>query len=357
MQNKGLPLEVKVGALVLFSLGLLVAFVFVLGDFSVSRGFEFNVDFDNAGGLKPGADVAIAGYNVGSVKALQFRESGRTGPGESAVAVRAMLTVRPEYSDSIRESSKFYITTRGVLGEPYIEIVTESLDAPAVVDGASLRGVDPPRMDMIVSRGAKLLEVLIDLLENPEVSTKDLIKNTSELIATLNDILKGNRGDIDGAISGVRRSVDQAEKLLTALNVGVEDGQPINELIVDLRASAKDLRRTSTSARRIADEVDGRIKPTLDDVDATLKTAKSAAESADRLISSSEPKLARSLDDLEVAAANARELSEDGKTIVARVERGEGSVGKLLKDREIYDDLKELMRQIKRKPWKIIWKE
>ncbi len=357
MQNKGMPIEVKVGALVLFSLGLLVAFVFVLGDFSLSRGFEFNVDFDNAGGLKPGADVAIAGFNVGTVQELQFRESGRTGPGESAVAVRAKLSVREEYSDSIRESSKYYITTSGVLGEPYIEIVTESLDAPPIADGSSVRGVDPPRMDMIVSRGAKLLEVLIDLLENPEISTKDLIKNTATLVATINDILSSNRADIDGTVAGLRRSVDKADTLLAALNLGVEDGQPINELIVDLRASAKDLRRTSSSARRIADEVDGRIKPTLDEVDSTLKTARAVADSADRLIVANEPKLTRAIDDVEIAAANAKTISADGKAIVAKVKNGEGTVGQLLNDREIYDDLKELMRQIKRKPWKIIWKE
>ena len=39
--------------------------------------------------------------------------------------------------------------------------------------------------------------------------------------------------------------------------------------------------------------------------------------------------------------------SEDFKTVIARVERGEGSVAKLLKDDEIYDDLHALMANLR----------
>ena len=42
---------------------------------------------------------------------------------------------------------------------------------------------------------------------------------------------------------------------------------------------------------------------------------------------------------------------------VARLEKGEGTVGQLLEDEEIYDDLKELIRDIKRHPWKLIWQD
>jgi len=32
-------------------------------------------------------------------------------------------------------------------------------------------------------------------------------------------------------------------------------------------------------------------------------------------------------------------------------------VGQMLSDEEIYDDLKELLRDIKQHPWKLIWEE
>ena len=100
MQKKETAIEVKVGALVLFGTALLAAFVFVLGDFSLSDGFKFNVEFDNAGGLKPGADVAIAGINVGSVESIRFLKKDQAPTDGSAVAVRANLRVDDEYARS-----------------------------------------------------------------------------------------------------------------------------------------------------------------------------------------------------------------------------------------------------------------
>ena len=40
-----------------------------------------------------------------------------------------------------------------------------------------------------------------------------------------------------------------------------------------------------------------------------------------------------------------------------QVESGEGSIGAFLKDEELYDDLRELIRDLKHNPWKLIWKD
>ena len=43
--------------------------------------------------------------------------------------------------------------------------------------------------------------------------------------------------------------------------------------------------------------------------------------------------------------------------IVAQVRRGRGTAGALVMDREIYEDIKEMVRDLKRNPWKFFWKE
>ena len=208
MQKKETAIEVKVGALVLFSIALLVAFVLVLGDFSFSKGFEFEVEFNNAGGLKPGADVAIAGINIGNVNKLRFIQNENPGADASAVAVRATLRVDPTYSESIRENSDFFITTRGVLGEPYIEIVTRDFNKSPIAAGAVLHGVDPPRMDIIVAKASQLMSSLNDLLDDPEIHTKDLIANTASFMKTLDGLVVDNRDDLDAT----RRAFEEALK-------------------------------------------------------------------------------------------------------------------------------------------------
>lgn len=353
---KETAIEVKVGALVLFSLALLVGFIFVLGDFSFSKGFEFHVQFENAGGLKPGADVAIAGLNVGNVKTLQFIENS-DNTSMNVVAVDATLSIDKRYAESVRENSEFFITTRGVLGEPYIEIVTETYDSPALPEGAIVRGVDPPRMDLVVARAMKLLKVVTDLLENPQVATRDLLKNLASLTSTINDIVTQNRDHIDGTISGVHKTVDEADKLLTSLNVAVDDGDAIQGMIGDLRVATNDLRVTARNARRMTSRVDGKLDPLLDDVSVTARNAREISDSANRLVVGNEAKIDESIENVRLSTENLAATSTDARELVASIEAGEGTVGQLLQDREIYDDLKELMRQIKRKPWKIIWKE
>lgn len=353
---KETAIEVKVGALVLFSLALLVGFVFVLGDYSFSEGFEFNVEFENAGGLKPGADVAIAGLNVGNVDKLVFDEN-KNNNAMNAVIVRATLNIEPKYADAVRENSEFFITTRGVLGEPYIEIVTETYDKPALAAGATVRGVDPPRMDLVVSRAMKLLEILTDLLENPEIATRDLLTNAASLMKTINEIVTANRSNIDSTFSGVKTSVDEANKLLSALNVGVEDGVAVQEMLGNLRVASNDLRVTARGARRITERLDGRIDPVMKDVEVTASNAREISESTKRLVTGNEAKIDETIENVRVSSAKLVEISDDAQVMVNKINEGEGTVGQLLNDREIYDDLKELMRQIKRKPWKIIWKE
>ena len=236
-------MQAKVGALVLFSLALLVGFIFILGDVSFSEGFEFSVEFENAGGLKPGADVAIAGLNIGNVSSLDFIENkDATGGGMNAVAVSATLTIEEEYATAVREDSEFFISTRGVLGEPYIEIVTASYEGAAIQRGERLRGVDPPRMDMLVSRAMRLLSALTDLLEDPEVTTRDLIANASILMRTLQEILSGNRATIDSLFGKADSAIGRADALLGSLNVALEDGQGVQGMIRDLKVASADLR-------------------------------------------------------------------------------------------------------------------
>ena len=63
------------------------------------------------------------------------------------------------------------------------------------------------------------------------------------------------------------------------------------------------------------------------------------------------------LDDVSSATDNLDALSKDARKILADVKSGNGTVAQLLRDREMYDDMREVLRQIKQQPWKIIWKE
>ncbi|MFU8803687.1 MAG: MlaD family protein [Bradymonadaceae bacterium] len=351
MQKKETAIEVKVGALVLFATGLLVAMVMLLGDFSFSDGMEFHVQFDNAGGLKPGADVAIAGINVGSVARLRFIENEPDAENKlTAVAVEATLRMDNRYKDAVREDSEFYITTRGILGEPYIEVVTRTYDANPVQSGQVLRGIDPPRMEIIIAQASELLNIVIELLDDPDIHVKDLIAHAASFMKNIDDVVTGNRDNIDATFDGVRLSSEEAAKLLTALNIAVGEGEGIKSMLDDARA-------TTASARRIASRVDRSLEPVLDDVTVTMANARRISDSAGRILGDNEEKITASIDNVHAGTESLAALSSDAQIVVARVREGDGTVGALLAEREIYEDMKEMLRIIKQQPWKILWKE
>ena len=54
--------------------------------------------------------------------------------------------------------------------------------------------------------------------------------------------------------------------------------------------------------------------------------------------------------DVKTATGNVAELTD-------YISNGQGTIGLLIRDEEIFDNLRELLRELKRRPWKIVWKE
>ncbi|RAL23813.1 hypothetical protein DL240_06570 [Lujinxingia litoralis] len=350
MQKKETAIEVKVGALVLLATALLVAFVFLLGDFRLTSGYTVNVQFSTSGGLKTGADVALSGMNVGSVSKMEFVRNEDPASGLPAVAVQATLDIDKQYADSVRDNSKFYITTRGVLGEPYVEIITETLEGAAVASGSTLRGVDPPRMEILLGQASEVLETMSDILNDEEQDVGELVANATKFFGVVGDAVGDNRDELDSAISGLNTTATEASKLLAAINVGVGDGQKIRTIVNDAGAAA-------ANARRMTGRLNGQIDPVMADVSQTAANAREISEVTRRLLVDNEGRIVAILDDAETSADNLRQVSDQAVTMVDNVAAGEGTLGALLVEREVYEDLKDLLRVIKQQPWKILWKE
>ena len=43
--------------------------------------------------------------------------------------------------------------------------------------------------------------------------------------------------------------------------------------------------------------------------------------------------------------------------ILKRLEAGEGTAGAMLQDKQVYDDLKNLLSDLRKHPWKMLWKD
>ena len=90
-------------------------------EFSLGRGtaYRVNAQFENVGGLKPGAPVSMSGVTVGRVESIGFDMD----------ALKAVVTLRIDGRyDRIPEDSDASIFTAGLLGGQYIGITPGGSD-------------------------------------------------------------------------------------------------------------------------------------------------------------------------------------------------------------------------------------
>jgi phospholipid/cholesterol/gamma-HCH transport system substrate-binding protein len=97
------------------------------------------------------------------------------------------------------------------------------------------------------------------------------------------------------------------------------------------------------------------LPPLIQDSRAVLADAKklSSAVAADGQIQRYE-QITR---DIGAAAAEGKLAVRDARAIIGHVKSGRGTLGALVMDEALYDDLQEMLRDLKHNPWKFFWRE
>jgi len=334
-------IEVKVGALILVSMGILGAFILVMGGLSFEKTYTVYVDFDNPGGLQSGAAVRIAGVKVGSVKDLEF-QGGKIDPKSGRrVLVRAKVAIEQRVKDAIHDDADFYVTTQGVLGEQFMAIEPGSLERPVLQEGATMKGIDPPRIDLFLAKAYELLDVTVNGIKNNRETLSSIATNTASLLKGLNVLITDNKERIDRIVANVEEMTVEAKQLTHDARVNYVDSPK--------------LLRTVDNIDKLTTQIQGDTGP-------MLKDAREALANLNRVSSTvgdpqQQEKIRKALQDIAQLAERANSTVADTQAIVSHIKNGKGTVGALVMDEEVYDDMQELVRDLKHNPWKFLWRE
>jgi ABC-type transporter Mla subunit MlaD len=320
-------------ALELLLVALVVAIV-ALGNRTWSRGFVIYVDFDRLDNLKEGAEVRISGQAVGRVLAI-----GRAQAGEprARAALRTRLWLERDRAALVRRSSLFYLSAKGVIGERTIEVGPSPGERLAEVGpGEAYRGIDPPMIDRLIQKGYANLRATLALMRElrPDLrelgATIEAVRTKLEAIAPA-DRLRRLRASLEAAVA-------EAGRLALALRAGSDEGRAPRRILRELDAIAarrEALARTAEKAGALATR---------------------GEELASLLGPEERQRLARSLERLQLASARAAELAGLVERVVTRVKEGRGTIGRLLTDVEMSDEIKEAHRVLKESPWRALAK-
>lgn len=148
-----------------FVIGALVALSGAILSLTSERGifvthYRMVARFENVQGLLPGAPVWLAGKEVGRVEDIRFEPVG------SEVPVLVLMGIDESVQDRIRGDSIATIGTIGVLGDSYVEISIGTKGEAMLEAGSEIRTQSPININLAMAKGSRALDNVATLAEN-----------------------------------------------------------------------------------------------------------------------------------------------------------------------------------------------
>ncbi len=331
-------LELKVGALLLAALLGTVALLYLMGELSFGAAGTLQVNFSHTGNVVRGAPVRLAGVSVGRVEKIELLADRRDEHGEP-MPVQMTLSLTKEAAQSLRKDAAVTVSSQGPLGEPYLEVYPGSANE-ALAKGTPVRGLDAPRIDLVSNKLARFLEASSKVLENDPDAISHFVSGISGLTHTVDGVLTENRDDVREMVKEMSAAAKDLRELSALARSQLSPGGKANGMIDDAAASAKQLRGDLPELSHKASVALGGMAAVSGGL--TEDDGKKLKEAIARYSAAGEK-----LDGIAVRADR----------MLAKLEAGEGTLGATLKDKQVYDDLKSLLADLRKHPWKMLWKD
>ena len=258
----------KVGLFVTFGLALSAVLIlnFTRGITLFKSTYKVHVILPTTAGLKPAADVMLAGVPIGKVASTTLALDGRS--------VDATVLLLSKYQ--IRRDAKFHIDALGFLGDQYIEVTPPEGEPPPgqsveyVTNGERIIGEAPFNMQEAVrsisgllDQGRKTMTDLDQAITNVNhtvlaAGTLDkvsaAISNFESVTEEANGIAKDARALIDSNAPPVHFAITNILGLSQKLD-GIADQlrQTVTTNTDEVTAAVKDFRAASASLKQLAD--------------------------------------------------------------------------------------------------------
>ena len=340
----------KVGAI---ALGVIAAaigfFVFLWDRIEIGSPTRIKVYFRHSATLREGAPLIVAGKTVGHVEAIENVLHGGNNPLKGQVGTMAIVAIEDDEAWKVPADAEIFVSSHGPLSAKYLEVAPSKRDAepgPSVREGSELLAASPPSLDSVLQRTWTNMTTARMFAEavGPEY------RAFRAQIDALRGHFAATAADLDALAPGIRGTaplIDQAQDLMAEAAKLRDVGLGGDLGIAAFRTMVSDARKVLAQTRATLDKLEP-LAARLGSEVTRIRGGVAAHDLPGRL----EAAIARGRD----AIAKIDPLLAKAEEISARVARGEGSLGLLMKDPEFPEDAKELGKILKRKPWRVIAK-
>jgi phospholipid/cholesterol/gamma-HCH transport system substrate-binding protein len=336
--------ELRVGIFVLA--GLLVAglVIFMVGDArrAFDRKTNYKTTFTDVEGLVPGSVVRMGGVDIGRVQSVEFSQDS-----DRKDIVVSMSVVR-EVAPRIRVDSATKIEAKGMLGDKMLTISPGAPGQPRLNEG-----------DFILSSEGNDLMGRLDTLSEKAVSVMGNLEQTSGTFAE-----PEFREDLRGAVESARQFLDSLNKGDGYLPRLIRDGSEADRL----SKAVQNLEETSNHMNQILGQIDTAVRRVNEGPGLAheLLYGEQGAQAVAQFGHASE-ELAQTLQGIREGDglahqvlygggdANSQKIVDDLAAITGdfrvmarNLREGKGTLGALMVDPSVYEDLKVLLGNVQR---------
>lgn len=270
---------IVIGGILLFVLGY--SFLKATPLFSNSK--IFYAVYKHVGGLQPGTQVSINGFNVGNVNNITFKN----GSGNLLVT----FSVDSNFEFSKNSIAELYDT--GIIGGKGIQINPVFDGAPVAKSGDTLTSnIKPGLTDLLQQKLAPL-----------QSKIEGAVSNADSLLINFNDVLdEETKRSLRESIQGLNVTVQSFQSSAATLNTLLADNKS------KLDSSITNINTITTNFSAISDSI-------------------------------AQVGLSNTIRSLETTISNMDKM-------LAKIESGEGTLGQLVNNEELYNNLSEASKEL-----------
>lgn len=276
--------EIKTAILVIASILLFIwGYSFLRGSDLLSDYRTFYVEFDNVEGLSPSAPVTISGLAVGKVTAIKLHHE------------TAKLTVEIQIKSDfpISKSSVVNLYEPGFIGGKQLQIIPNLEDKSEAETGDILKsGVVP---GMLSAFGDKLAPV--------QKKVELVLVSADSLINNLNDVLDAKtKNNLKASIENLNQTMAQFSKTTKSINEMLDANKgKVNGIVTNFSTISSNFSKVSDTIAK------ANLGQAVRDLEKTLQGV---------------------------------------NKVVADLEKGKGTMGKLLKDETLYNNFNKTSKEL-----------
>jgi phospholipid/cholesterol/gamma-HCH transport system substrate-binding protein len=331
--------ELKVGLFVILGLFLSMLGVFLIG--STKQLWEAKVGYETAfhdvAGLKPGAPVRMGGLDVGTVT--------RVGHDHDLTDTRIFVKMSISKTEAarIRTDTVARVANKGLLGDKMVELSVGSPNLGQFAPGSLIPSEEPADMFSAANKVAAAAVETIDRLQplaqalgDPKLA-QDIQGSLADVHVLLDGLVKG-----DGPMHRLLFDRREAERIDALLEHADQTTQKLDAALGDVQDVTAHVRQGPGIAHALIydGEISKDVGGSVLEIHKDLEAIRKGNGFAHALIYGDDPS--------QHVMSNLNAMSDDLRAIVGDIRQGKGTIGGLLVDPTVYEDIKALVGNVNR---------